>query len=332
MFLARIHTSEIDGQAKRIVAASASTGPWTDVRVATRIGLERRGATTEAARRLAYMLVPESMTQALEAGEAFMDLVAQAVEDRSGAAVIGGAPSFAAPVDPPAYRDFTVFEKHFTFGAKLKGEAVPPVMYEFPVSYMGSAQGIIGPGDEVPWPHYSDYMDYELELGIVIGRGGRDLTPEQALDHVLGLTALNDFSLREIQLHEMSAGLGPCKAKHFATAVGPIIAPLSSVTARGLALASRVNGQNWCTSSSNEMLWSIAEIVAWASTGEYLAPGTLIGSGTAGGGSGIETGRRLEAGDLVELEIEGVGILANRIGQRGQGWSPEAKEPNRSLA
>jgi 2-keto-4-pentenoate hydratase/2-oxohepta-3-ene-1,7-dioic acid hydratase in catechol pathway len=332
MFLARIHTTEIDGSTLRIVAASAPTGPWIDVRVATRIALERRGATPAAARRLSLALIPESMTQALSGGEAFMDLVAQAIADGSGAAVVGGSPNFAAPIDPPAYRDFTVFEKHFTFGAKLKGEPVPPVMYEFPVSYMGSTQGIIGPDDEVPWPHYSDYMDYELELGIVIGRGGRDLTPEQALDHVLGITALNDFSLREIQLREMSAGLGPCKAKHFATAVGPIIAPLSSVSASGLALASRVNGQNWCTSNSNEMLWSIAEIVAWASTGEYLAPGTLIGSGTAGGGSGIETGRRLEAGDVVELEIEHVGILTNRIGQRGQGWSPQAKASNRSSA
>jgi 2-keto-4-pentenoate hydratase/2-oxohepta-3-ene-1,7-dioic acid hydratase in catechol pathway len=332
MYLARIHSTEIDGQAKRIVAASSPAGPWVDVRVAARMGLERRGATPDAARRLAHALVPESMTEALSAGEAFMDLVAQAIEDRTGAAVVGGSPAFAAPVDPPAYRDCTVFEKHFTFGAKLKGEAVPPVMYEFPVSYMGSPQGIIGPGDDVPWPHYSDYMDYELELGIVIGRGCRDVSPEQALDHVVGVTALNDFSLREIQLREMSAGLGPCKAKHFATAVGPIIAPLHSLPASGLPMASRVNGQNWCTSNSGEMLWSIAEIVAWASTGEYLAPGTLIGSGTAGGGSGIETGRRLEAGDFVELEIEGIGILANRIGQRGRGWSPEAKEPNRALA
>jgi 2-keto-4-pentenoate hydratase/2-oxohepta-3-ene-1,7-dioic acid hydratase in catechol pathway len=169
-------------------------------------------------------------------------------------------------------------------------------------------------------------MDYELELGIVIGRGGRDLTPEVALDHVLGVTALNDFSLREVQLREMSAGLGPSKAKHFATSVGPIIAPLDSLPEGGLTMASRVNGKSWCAANSRDMLWSIAEIVAWASTGEYLAPGTLLGSGTAGGGSGIETGRRLQAGDVVELDVEGVGTLTNRIGERGTGWSPTPRD------
>jgi 2-keto-4-pentenoate hydratase/2-oxohepta-3-ene-1,7-dioic acid hydratase in catechol pathway len=326
MYLARIRRTDADGDSLRIVAAVHPNGPWIDVRTAYQRRLERHGATSEAARRLAAALVPSSMTAALSGGDAFLDAVNAELNDKADNVMIEGEVTYAAPIDPVAFRDYMVFEEHFTFGAKLKGEPVPAVLYEFPVSYMGSVQGIIGPGDEVPWPHHSDYMDYELELGIVIGRGGRDIAPEHALDHVAGLTAINDFSAREIQLREMAAGLGPCKAKHFATAVGPIIASLDVLPVQGLQMVSRVNGDEWCTANSSTMLWSIAEIVAWTSAGEYLAPGTLIGTGTVGGGSGIETGRRLHAGDVVELELEGIGILRNTIGARGTGWLPPHRE------
>src|SRR4029077_18412877 len=127
------------------------------------------------------------------------------------------------PIDAPAYRDFMAFEQHFVTAGQKRGRTPPSVLYEIPVSYMGSAQGLIGPNEEVPWPSYTGHMDYELELGIVIGRGGRDIPVEEALRHVLGFTILNDFSARDIQMREMAGNLGPSKGKHFASAVGPCI-------------------------------------------------------------------------------------------------------------
>jgi 2-keto-4-pentenoate hydratase/2-oxohepta-3-ene-1,7-dioic acid hydratase in catechol pathway len=201
------------------------------------------------------------------------------------------------------------------------------VLYELPVSYFGNAHAVLGPDDEIPWPHYTDHMDYELELGIVIGVGGRDIAPDHALDHVLGLTAFNDFSARDIQLREMAAGLGPSKGKHFASAVGPRIVSLSALP-DALAMTARVNGHLWSEGSSGTLLWSIAELVAWASAGEPLVAGTLLGSGTVGGGCGLELDRRLDPGDVVELEIEGIGVLRNRLGTPARdGFMPAARAP-----
>jgi 2-keto-4-pentenoate hydratase/2-oxohepta-3-ene-1,7-dioic acid hydratase in catechol pathway len=94
-------------------------------------------------------------------------------------------------------------------------------------------------------------------------------------------------------------------------------------------MTSRVNGVTWCDASSTEMIWSCEELVAWASASENLGAGTLLGSGTANGGSGIELGRKLQPGDSVELEIQGLGVLRNKIGSKSNGWLPEPRNPNK---
>jgi 2-keto-4-pentenoate hydratase/2-oxohepta-3-ene-1,7-dioic acid hydratase in catechol pathway len=227
----------------------------------------------------------------------------------------------------PAFREFMAFEQHFITASEKAGRDVPDVLYELPVSYMGSTQAFVGPEDEVPWPAYTRRMDYELELGIVIGQGGRDIGPEEALDHVLGLTILNDFSARDIQFREMTGGLGPSKGKHFASSCGPCIVTLDELELDALAMAARVNGDTWSSGSSGTMLWSIAELVAWAAAGEALAAGTLLGSGTVGGGCGVELDRFLSPGDVVELEVEGIGVLRNRLGEPPEaGWMPEPRQ------
>lgn len=329
MLIGRISADGPDGPEVRIVVASNPIGPWFDVRTAERREMERRGATPRGARRLAAAIVPESTTAALENGDRFIEALRRAVEMSDEEAIVD-QPTFVTPLDPSAYRDFMAFEKHFSFGYRWRGLEVPGVLYEFPVSYMGSVHGFLGPDDEVPWPHYTQHMDYELELGIVIGRRARDLTPESALDAIFGYTILNDFSARDIQLREMSGGLGPSKGKHFGSAVGPWIATSDVVPPAGLRMSSRVNGVPWCEANSSEMIWSIAELVAWASAGENLAIGTLLGSGTANGGSGVELDRRLQPGDVVELEIEGLGVLRNRIGSPRDGWMPVRRNPSQS--
>ena len=335
MRIARLRIDGSDWPEARIVAAADDLdSPWVDVRIAEQRRLLGRGATLSGARRLSAALVPGGLTAALENGEAFTDAVRAAVASAPGEALLTtDTTTLLAPVDPPAYRDFMAFERHFRFSYDRAGAPVPDVLYELPVSYMGSAQAIIGPEDEVRWPAYSEHIDYELELGIVIGKSGRDIVPERALEHVLGFTLLNDFSARDMQFREMAGRLGPSKGKHFATAVGPAIITVDAVDPAGLELSARINGEEWSRATSDSILWSVAELVAWASAGEPLVAGTLLGSGTVGGGTGFELNRQLASGDVVELEMAGLGVLRNRIvTASGGGWLPERKWPSLAVA
>lgn len=332
MQIGRIAQDTGDGPQPRIlVAADAHPNRWVDLRTDVRARALRRGCGESAAARLAAALAPGSLTAALDAGPLFFEAAAAAVSEPSDAAVLADGVALIAPLDPPAYRDFMAFETHFRTPYERNGTPVPDVLYELPVSYMGSVQAMLGPDDDVPWPAYSDKIDFELELGIVIGRSGRNITPEHALDHVLGLTIFNDFSARDIQMHEMGGRLGPSKGKHFASALGPRIVTLDALDPAALTMRARVNGEDWTEGESGSILWSIEELVAWASTGENLVAGTLLGTGTVGRGCGMELGRLLEVGDTIELEIDGIGVLRNRIiRDPASGWRPRPRVPQAS--
>ncbi len=328
MKIARIKHSGPDGTEARIVVANKNKA-WVDVRQTVRLNLEQRGATSNAARTLAQALVPGSLSTALEAGDEFMDALHLASQDTSGDALAPEVTQLLAPIDPSLYRDFLSFEQHFTNAAKVNHHPVAPVLYEMPISYMGNSHSFIGPEDTMPWPVYArERMDYELELGIVIKRGGRDIQPENALQHVLGLTILNDFSARDIQLREMQGKLGPSKGKHFCSSVGPIIVTLDELEPKNLAMTAKINNEIWSSGNSGTMLWSLEEIVAWDSAGEVLPAGALLGSGTVGFGCGMELQKFIKSGDVVELEIAGIGVLRNTIGQPPKtGWLPSPKAP-----
>ena len=328
MQIARIAHDGPDGmQARVVVASDAEPERWIDLRTAEALRLARRGVSRTAALRLAAAAVPGSLTATIETGPLFFEAAHAAIADPAEETIVSAGAKLIAPVDPPAYRDFMAFEIHFTLGSRRTGNPTPEVLYDLPVSYMGSVQAMLGPGDEVPWPAYSEKIDFELELGIVIGRGSRNLQPENALESVLGLTVFNDFSARDIQFEEMAGRLGPSKGKHFASAVGPRIVTLDAIDPRALTMSARVNGEVWTTASSGTILWPIEELVAWASTGENLAAGTLIGTGTVGNGCGLELDRYLEVGDTVELEISGIGVLRNTIGRDAESdWRPARKQ------
>jgi 2-keto-4-pentenoate hydratase/2-oxohepta-3-ene-1,7-dioic acid hydratase in catechol pathway len=331
MHLARTRCATPDGPDSRILASMDPQSGWTDVRSAERLRLEQAGATAAAAARIARALVPSSMSAALAGGAAFTEAGLAAAAETSGDAQVPASAPLINALDPSGYRDFMAFEGHFSFGYRWQGKPVPDVMYELPVSYFGNPLSFVGPDEVVSWPQYSEHLDYELELGIVIGRAGRDLTPEQALDHVAGLTILNDFSARDIQAREMAAGLGPSKGKHFACGAGPYLVTLDVLPKSGLRMRAHVNGQTWCDSSSADMIWSVGELVAFASQAERLEPGMLLGTGTCNGGSTIEISRRLAPGDVVELEIEGLGRLRNVLGEPApKGWWPSRRQPSES--
>ncbi len=171
-------------------------------------------------------------------------------------------------------------------------------------------------------------MDFELELGFVIGRAGKDLTPEQAKAHLFGVTIFNDFSARDIQLEEMQGLLGPTKGKDFATALGPWITTVDELDVHHLTMVARINGEEWSRGSSSTMMWQVEEIIAYTSKAEGVVAGELIGSGTVGWGCGMELGKLLKPGDVVELEVEGIGVLRNKVGTPSPaGWKPQRRTP-----
>jgi 2-keto-4-pentenoate hydratase/2-oxohepta-3-ene-1,7-dioic acid hydratase in catechol pathway len=240
--------------------------------------------------------------------------VARRAEDAPDARVDLDSARLVAPIGPASLRDFLAFEDHVQRGARRRGVEVPVYWYEAPVYYKGNHRAIIGPDEDCPWPPYARRLDFELELAMVIGRPGRDIPADSAGEHVFGFTIFDDFSARDVQTKEMSAWLGPAKAKDFANALGPCIVTADEVgTEPDLAMVCRVNGEEWGRARSSQARWSWAEMIAHVSRGEEVYPGDVYGSGTPGGCCGLDLGRELAPGDVVELEIERIGVLRNRI-------------------
>lgn len=220
---------------------------------------------------------------------------------------------FWAPVPRPRrIRDYLTYRQHATGG----GLAVPPAFEAMPICYQCNAETVIGPEEVIPWPAYTDQLDYELELGFFVGPGGRDLTPGQAASHIAGVTLFNDVSARDIQFFEMSMTIGPSKGKDFCNVIGPVVATLDELDEHAIELTARVNGEVWSHGTTANRQFDLAEVLAWASYGEDVYPGEFIGIGTVGGGCGAELDRWIQPGDVVELEASGIGVLRNRIGDR----------------
>ena len=324
MKLGRVAEAAPGGFRARLVAVFPEAGHVVDLEVAETLRLMRRGATRAAGERLARALFPSSMAQALAAGDAFLEACREAVATADPAAQKNlGEVTWLAPLDPLLIRDCLLFEEHLEHAYSGLGLAIPPGFYEAPPYYKGNPASVIGHDQEVRWPAYTQEMDYELELGLVTWRRGTNLDPESASALLFGVTAVNDFSARDVQRREMELRLGPYKSKDFATALGPWITTADELDVDRLEMVARVNGEEWSRGNSGAMMLKAAEILAFVSNGETVGPGELIGSGTVGGGCGLELGRRLSPGDEVEVEIEGVGRLRNRLGRpETEGWSP----------
>ena len=336
MKLGRILRESLEGAVPRLVVVQPEYERVIDLASAEYQRLLATGALAEAARRLASALYPGSMSAAIAAGPSFLTAVARTTGTiESGSVVLPfGQIQWLTPIDPPLMRDCLAFEQHLLNTLPALATAmnveprIPDVYYEKPIYYKGNPLTLIGHEQEVSWPDYSRRMDYELELGFVIGRPGKDLTPEQAKAHLFGVTIFNDFSARDIQSIEMKGLLGPAKGKDFATALGPWITTVDELDVHNLTMVARVNGEEWSHGSSSTIMWRVEEIIAYISKAEGLVAGELIGSGTVGGGCGVELGKLLKAGDVVELEVEGIGILRNKMGTPApSGWMPERRIP-----
>jgi len=216
------------------------------------------------------------------------------------------------------YRDFYVHEKHVAKGFQKRKEEVPAAWYEIPVYYKGATEGFIGPDQDILWPRYTDVLDYELELAIVIGRDGKNIKATKAQDYIFGYTILNDISARDMQRKEMSVRLGPSKGKDFCSIIGPVIVTSDEFNHKepNLTMIARVNGQEWSRGQSGDGHYTFAQMIEFVSQDEWLMAGDLIGSGTVGTGCGLELDRWIQANDVLELEVEKIGILKNKVGQK----------------
>jgi 2-keto-4-pentenoate hydratase/2-oxohepta-3-ene-1,7-dioic acid hydratase in catechol pathway len=232
---------------------------------------------------------------------------------------VPGMVRLLAPLRPRSLRDFLAFEGHMRNAFGQLGREIPNEWYEVPAYYKGMPDTVIGPEDEIPWPSYSDKLDHELELAAVIGREVRDVAPEDALDCIFGYTIWNDLSARDVQARELPVGMGPGKAKDWdgSNVLGPCIVTADELEPADLRMRVSVNGELWGEDTSAHMHHTFADMIAYASRAQTLYPGDVLGSGTAAGGSGLELDRWLQPGDVVEMEIQGIGVLRNRIGQKG---------------
>jgi len=241
----------------------------------------------------------------------------------AGAPVSGREPvpdaRLLAPLRPRSMRDFLTFEGHMRNALGRLGRPIPEEWYEVPAFYKGMPDTVIGPEEEIPWPHYTDRLDHELELAAIIGREGKDIPREEAREYIFGYTIWNDLSARDVQARELPVGMGPSKAKDWdgSNVLGPCIVTADELDASDLLMRVRVNGEVWGEDSSANMHHGFADLIAYASLAQTIYPGEVFGSGTAAGGSGLELDRWLEEGDLVEMEIEGIGVLRNRVGRKG---------------
>jgi fumarylacetoacetate (FAA) hydrolase len=233
--------------------------------------------------------------------------------------------SLLAPLlRPNSFRDFYAFEEHVRNARARRGLEVAAEWYRFPAFYFSNHSAIYGPGQAVPFPRDTAELDYELEIGCIIGLAGRDIPAERAAEHIAGYCVLNDWSARDIQREEMRIGLGPAKAKDFATSIGPAIVTADEIagarSGKGydLAMEARRNGATLARGSWKAIHYSFEEMIARASRDAWLYPGDLLGSGTVGTGCILEIGPEsaggwLQVGDRIDLEIEGLGVLTNHV-------------------
>jgi 2-keto-4-pentenoate hydratase/2-oxohepta-3-ene-1,7-dioic acid hydratase in catechol pathway len=262
--------------------------------------------------------VLDSVLAIVEAGAQALDTIDQLVKSASPAVMHGRDElRLLAPIPvPPQMRDFLCFEKHLVQAFHAIGKKPPAAWYERPIFYHPSRFSVCGPDADVPWPAYCQNLDFELEFGCYIGLPGKDIARERAREHIFGYTIFNDFSARDEQAKEMAGQLGPGKGKDFdnGNAMGPCLVTADEVgDPYSLEMVVRVNGEEWGRGNSRDMHWKFEDCIAHASRSETMHSGEFFGSGTVGNGCGLEQMKFLRPGDVVELQVERIGILRNRV-------------------
>lgn len=325
MKLGRIQVQGPDGAELRVVAAQPEQGRVVDLKRAYALALQKRGAAVDGSRHLAHATFRD-LTQGISAGDFFLDAAHNALSAADDASLAIDDVTWKAAIKPPMIRDSLTFNGHIKnfFGNVMK--SIPTrAVYERPGYFKGSTATIYGNNETIPYPDISEQLDYELEIGYIIGKPGRNVTPEDAFQHVFGITIFNDWSLRDVQVLESPIGMGAQHSKDFAYGIGPWIVTLDEIPSIiGLTGQVRVNGEVWSDTKVEDFIWKPEETVSYVSQFDGLQAGDLIGSGTMAFGAGAELKKFLQPGDVLELELENVGVLRNPISatKESPSWWP----------
>ena len=292
----------------KLVTFHSDTGP--------RLGAMVRGGVLDlvAAGELVDRLLPASMQALIDAGERGWDAARQVIEACPEGAVVV-APRLAAPLPRPVrLRDACLFLQHLEVGFAAIGLPFSDEFYKQIIYYNADNLHVFGTDEEIMWPRASVERDYELEWACIVGRSGSDVSREAASQYIFGYTVFNDWSARDLQIPFMRGNLGPAGGKDFANSLGPcIVTPDELANPYALRMSARVNGETWSEGSTATMHHSFEDAIARLSEDRPLVAGEVIGSGTVLGGCGLEIGKLLSPGDVIELEVEGIGVLRNRI-------------------
>jgi 2-keto-4-pentenoate hydratase/2-oxohepta-3-ene-1,7-dioic acid hydratase in catechol pathway len=315
-------------------------------------GKERAGALIDADQTVVDLLSAAEALKApdpgtfssvlgiIEAGAPAMTATREIIERSAPSALIKRADvRLRAPIQPPPQmRDFSCFELHLqqSFASarryRVMREPDPEAAFQAldtaaddkvietfrrqPIYYKANRFAVIGADDDVIWPSYSRALDFELEWGCYIAKPAKDITADKADDYIFGYTIFNDVSARDAQALEMSGQLGPAKGKDFDTGnvMGPCLVTADEIPdPYNLTMIVRVNGEEWGRGNTGDALWTFEDVIAHVSRSETLHPGEFLGSGTVGNGSGLERMRNLKPNDVVELEVEKLGVLRTRF-------------------
>ncbi|MGB3770104.1 MAG: fumarylacetoacetate hydrolase family protein [Rhodococcus sp. (in: high G+C Gram-positive bacteria)] len=301
-----------------------STGTWIDVTAA--------GGTD----------LPSTVVEFLAAGERARDTARDLVDSAAGKGDAVASESFAStPFEPRSLRCFAGWDKHWNQAAMtmvrrnmpavvplakayaaVARKPFPPLRpgsaaVEHPIYYTGNHLTIVGDGDAMPWPKYTDMLDFELEFGALVVRPVRDATTEQAAAAIGGFVVFNDFSARDVQWDEQRNGpFGPViKTKTFGSSMSAEVVTADEVLPHlgELDGTVTVNGEVWSQTSTAGGRWSLVDGLAYASRGENIGPGELLTSGTLPSGCGMELDRWIKPGDTVKLEIGRIGSVTNTV-------------------
>ncbi|MHB1471887.1 MAG: fumarylacetoacetate hydrolase family protein, partial [Thermoplasmataceae archaeon] len=221
-------------------------------------------------------------------------------------------------------RDFYAFEEHVRRSRESRGLEMVPEWYEFPAFYYSGTSNLFGSNDPIPYPSYSSEVDYELEVGAVIGKEGRNISRGEAREYIFGLVLMNDWSARDVQRKEMKIGLGPAKSKDFATSFGPFIVSMDELVDLtnqegkiDVDLSASVNGNHYSSGNLKSIHWDFEDMIAWASQETTLRPGDIMMSGTVGTGCILEIGHEeygwLKRGDTVQFHSDILGDTSNKL-------------------
>ncbi len=221
-------------------------------------------------------------------------------------------------------RDFYAFEQHVRNSRKNRGLDMIDEWFQTPIYYFTNKDCLIPADATLRKPYFTEKLDLEVEIGIVIGTSGRDINAADAMSHVYGLTLMNDWSARDIWVQtESKLNLGPSKSKDFATSMGPYITTLDEISGLwngrsfDIRVRSYINDENFSDSNMNQMHWSIPQLIEYCSMGTELKSGDILMTGTLPGGCIFEKGEGsrpwINSGDSVEIRSEVLGDLKNLV-------------------